>query len=514
MSTLHRIGASLLVGVAIPISLSAQSLQLEVRGGSMPGPLSFELAPALYPFELMLVVPSTSPGPTPIQLFDPNDPRSLSIGLDLVANAWATLADINGNASFQVQLGAAPALVDVPLYFQAVTFYFSPTLLDRLSNPQVVRLGLADTFRDRNASMFWERAFGTALQREDGRPMIVGGARGQLLAQSATDTTDVYDPMSDTFSFGPTMSAPRSLHTMTELSDGRFLIVGGVNASNDPQATCEIYDPTTDAFTPVAAMGSPRMGHTATLLGDGRVFVSGGLDAVSVQPTQLSAIRDAVDTTEIYDPVANTWTPGPVMNKPRAAHFALQRSDGVIVLGGGISWDPVIIIGWLPAVRASCDLYDPVANSIAAGPSMASPRALTDAVALGGDRWLLAGGMSSLTLTNAGTPTATAEIYDGASNSWTTVGPLATARANHRGWAIGGGRFLLAGGASGSILQPTSLSSTEVFDVATGVFTPGPSLNTARAGAGAFLTAQGQMLVFGGADATGTVTTSTEWYYF
>src|SRR5690606_38512019 len=100
---------------------------------------------------------------------------------------------------------------------------------------------------------------------------------------------------------------------------------GGVNGSNDPQASCEIYDPIADTFTVVAPMNTPRMGHTATLLADGRVFVSGGLEALTVTPTQLSAIRDAVASTEIYDPVLDTWSPATVMSKPRAAHMALQR---------------------------------------------------------------------------------------------------------------------------------------------------------------------------------------------
>jgi hypothetical protein len=80
--------------------------------------------------------------------------------------------------------------------------------------------------------------------------------------------------------------------------------------------------------------------------------------------------------------------------------------------------------------------------------------------------------------------------------------------------ALPNGTFLLAGGANGSVLSPTALSSTEIFSPLTNAFTPGPAMNYARAGAAAFRTPQGQMHLFGGATTGGPITASTEWYYF
>jgi hypothetical protein len=310
------------------------------------------------------------------------------------------------------------------------------------------------------------------------------------------------------------MTVPRSLHTMTQLPNGNWLLTGGVGTNNDPQAACEVYEPALDTFTATAPMGTPRMGQTATLLPNGKVLVTGGLQALTVTPTQLSAVHDAVATTEIYDPVANTWTPGPSMSTPRAGHIAVLRPDGKVLLAGGISWDPVIIIGWLPAVRRTCELYDPVANTITPAPQMGTARSMIDAVPLGNDRWLFAGGISSLTLTNLGTPTNTAEIYDAVANTWTPVGAMATARGNHKAWALGGGQFLVAGGADGTILTPQPLMTTERFSTATNTFTPGPAMNYPRAGAAAFPTPQGQVQLFGGATTGGQILTTTEWYYF
>jgi hypothetical protein len=495
---------------------SAQSLELDVVGGSLPGDLTMRASPALYPFELVMIVPSTTAGPTPIGIIDPADPRSLSIGLDLLGFAWPLLADINSVATQQLTFGASPALLGQALYVQAVTFQWLPTILDRLSNGSVARFGSAGQFADRGVFMFEQRAFATALERPDRSILIAGGARGQLLAQLATATTEIYDPITDSFSYGPVMTTPRSMHSMTELQSGLFLFAGGVDGANNPQASCEIYDPVTDSFTLVAPMNSPRMGHTATMLANGRVFVSGGMDALTVTPSQLSAIHDTVDTTEIYDPVTNTWTSGPAMSDPRAAHIALQRPDGKILLCGGISWDSNWLFGWVPAVRSSCDLYDPSSNTMSSGPSMSTARALTDAVEISSGKWLLAGGMNGLSIIplNPGNPTAAAEIYDSVANTWTTVGSLSSARANLKGWPIGNGQFMIAGGGAGSILSPTPLSDTQIFDTATNTFSAGPSMNSGRAGAGMFFTPQGQVYLFGGAATSSSITTTTEWYFF
>ena len=344
-------------------------LTLDVAGGSMPGSLTMEVRGGNYPFEPCLIAFNASAGPTPLAVFDPADSRSVDVAL-LGASAVFGFLGFAGElqpASSPVPL--LPSLVDQGFFFQAVTLGGATTLVDRISNPAAIRMAIGGAFRDRGVVMTGDRIFGTTILRQDRRHMICGGAQGALLAQIARDTTEIYDSVTDLFVPGPTMTAPRSLHTMTELSDGRQLFVGGVNQNNDPQASCEVYDPATDSFTAVASMSSPRMGHTATLLPDNRVFVAGGFDALTVMPTQLSAIFDIVESTEIYDPTTNTWTNGPNLTTPRAGHVAIKRPNGQVLLAGGISWESVFIIGNLPYARETCDMFTPT-GSMSAGPSI------------------------------------------------------------------------------------------------------------------------------------------------
>jgi hypothetical protein len=509
-----RVIGSILLPFAAAALCAQTPLHLDVVGGSTPGTLAMDLYPGLYPMETSFLLVGIDPGPTPIAIVDPNDSRFVNVGLSAIGNSMFGYLGLDGH--FRVgplTVPALPGLVDALFIFQGITFPGTTTFFDRISNPEAIRLGNAGTFRDRGVVMAHDRAFATVLPRVDGRWMVVGGGRGGLLAQTATATTEIYDDLTDLFVPGPTMTTERSLHTMTKLPDGRWLLIGGVDRLNNPQALCEIYDPATDAFTACAPMNTPRTGHTATLLPDGRVFAAGGLAAMTTTPSALYAIFDTTNTTEIYNPATNTWTAGPNLRTPRVGQVAMLRPDGRVLLAGGISWDDFIVFR-LPATRNTSDLFTPSTNTIAAGPSMSTPHALIDPVPLGNDRWLVAGGINAVTLTSPGTMTNVAEIYNAAANTWTTVAPFATARGNFAYWSLGGGRVLCVGGANGTITSPVPLASGEVFDTATNAWTAGPTMNIPRTAAAMLLTPRGQVHVLGGGTSNNTIATGTEWYYF
>ncbi len=111
---------------------------------------------------------------------------------------------------------------------------------------------------------------------------------------------------------------------------------------------------------------------------------------------------------------------------------------------------------------------------------------------------LVAGGLVAGTLT----ATQTAELYIPSQNAWTTVASMAAARTAHTATALWNGKVLIAGGASGSLLSPTALSSTELFDPATGTWSNARSLDTAgltpRMSHTASLLPDGRVLVVGG----------------
>ena len=519
---LRPISTSLLATV-VGLAGAAQAqttnpLTLDVFGGSMPGTLSFEMRGGNYFFEPCLVAFNSDPGPTPLSLFDPWDLRSIQVGqagMGYVFGFMGPPHPVTGVIEFQSSTVSVPLLsnlVDQSFFFQGVTIGGATTIVDRVSNPMAITMAQAGTWRDRGVSLFYDRIFATSILRQDNRTMVVGGASGALLAQFARDTTEIYDPVTDLFYFGPLLTMPRSMHTQTELDDGRTLLVGGVNATNLPQAGCEIYDPVADQFVLAAQMHVPRMGHTAVKLSDGKVLVSGGFQALNVMPTQLNALFDIVDSIEIYDPATDTWTLGPDMSEPKAGHLMMRRPNGQVLLAGGISWLslPTTLA---PYASRFCDIYDPVTNTISAGPSMAVPHALCDPADIGNDRWLVAGGMTSMTLLTPGVSTGVAEIYDAVANTWSPAGSMSTVRCTHKTIPIGNGKWMAVGGGNGTIDTITPLASCEIYDSATNSWSAGPSLGAPRGAAAIAEMPSGQAFLMGGSSTLGNVLISTEWFY-
>jgi hypothetical protein len=105
---------------------------------------------------------------------------------------------------------------------------------------------------------------------------------------------------------------------------------------------------------------------------------------------------------------------------------------------------------------------------------------------------LVTGGQSA-----PGVATAAAEVYDPATDAWSRVRPMHTARFKHVGVLLGDGRVLVIGGTTD---DETLLSTTEIYDPASGVFTAGPTLAEPRykTAGGALVLADGRVVIAGG----------------
>ena len=93
----------------------------------------------------------------------------------------------------------------------------------------------------------------------------------------------------------------------------------------------------------------------------------------------------------------------------------------------------------------------------------------------------------------AGGNSATAELYDPATGTFTRTGDMTTPRSNHSATLLPDGKVLIAGGSSLS-LSSTDPSSTELYDPSTGTFSSTGDMLQAGAGA-AILLANGTVLI-------------------
>jgi hypothetical protein len=134
---------------------------------------------------------------------------------------------------------------------------------------------------------------------------------------------------------------------MVTLADGRVLVTGGTDMSNDtPLSSAELYDPATGQFTPTGSMGSAHEGGTFTLLQDGRVLAAGGVADNTLQ---------VLATAETYDPSTGQWTDVGSLALPRVNHVAALRTDGTVLLVAGN-------LGLLGITATYAEVFDPSTN--------------------------------------------------------------------------------------------------------------------------------------------------------
>jgi large repetitive protein len=115
---------------------------------------------------------------------------------------------------------------------------------------------------------------------------------------------------------------------------------------------------------------------------------------------------------------------------------------------------------------------------------MSVARAGQTATLLGDGKVLVAGG-----------GTATAELYNPASATFTATGSMSTARRDATATLLGNGDVLVAGGIEGGYRQ---LSSAELYDPTSGTWSLTGSMSVARSGQTATLLPDGDVLVAGG----------------
>jgi Ca2+-binding RTX toxin-like protein len=233
------------------------------------------------------------------------------------------------------------------------------------------------------------------------------------------------------------LSTPRFDHTLTLLANGMVLAAGG---RSNPAATvfntAEVYDPITETWTPTGPMNDYRWEHTATLLPDGRVLVAGGFGGLPTG-TGLNA-QPVVNTAEIYDPATNTWTPTGSMNVRRALHTATLLPNGQVLVAGG---------RWCPnAPPATCDFTF---------------------------------------------RTATAELYNPATGTWTPTGSMNEARHTTASVLLFDGRVLVPAG----FTNGGNGFNGDLYNVATGTWTLTSNMNFPRARQGAMLLQDGRVMV-------------------
>jgi len=370
----------------------------------------------------------------------------------------------------------------------------------------------------------------TATMLPTGEVLVAGGGDGS----GALATCRLYDPRTGTWTSTGSMATARREHTATLLANGKVLVAGGQNGSGPGYtalASAELYDPAMGTWTATGALGSARAGHAAALLEDGKVLVAGGQTRWIPLPALYTA------TAYLYDPAAGTWSATGSMTAARRS-FTLTRIPGGLVVAAG---------GRNASYLSSAERYNVSAGTWGSAGALGAARSGHAAALLPDARVLLVGGSD-------GTGPAGAMLeYSPGTNSWAEV-ETGGARSDHTATLLPGGRVLVVGGErtgwlddaeivdrmnpawttvgttwgradgtatllpNGKVLLLGKVASGDaargaLFDPETGTFAATADTMVApRSKHTATLLADGDVLIVGGVDGSGTLVTQDELY--
>jgi hypothetical protein len=320
------------------------------------------------------------------------------------------------------------------------------------------------------------------------------------------DATVYVHDYRNTVSAIPRVADGYDYHTASLLADGTVLIVGGHGFVDLVHKQSLRYVPSTRSFQPDASLAVARMAHVAFTLPDGKVVVAGGYNLYGGS----TAFDPAFKSSEIFDPVAKTFSGGPDMNFPRRNHVATQLKDSRVLVTGGIQ-----LVGSGFGASPNTEIYDPALNRFVAANRMNDGRWMHTATLLTDGRVLITGGRNNNCTANCQMYSLnSAEIFDPATGSYTPTGFMHYSRYNHTATLLSDGRVLILGGESTEDLGTGNdqVGVAEVYDPSTGQFTTWTSLIVPRSSHQATLLNNGLLWVTGGFKVSGFPTERTEFF--
>jgi galactose oxidase-like protein/PKD domain-containing protein len=258
----------------------------------------------------------------------------------------------------------------------------------------------------------WDMFCNGMVVLSDGRAIVNGGTlqydpfHGQLVSA-------VYDPSTGQFTNVQNMAHGRWYPTVTSLSDGTIMTFSGLDENGNTNSTVEIYTVGSGWSSAFGSPFTPPLYPRMHLLPSGKVFYSG-----------------STTSSRYFDPSAHTWS-----SVVATTNYSGTRTYGTSVLlplTPANSYKPVVMImgGGNPATNTT-ELIDLSAATPkwTFGPNMSQPRIEMNATILPNGKVVALGG--SLNDEDTTTASLNADLYDPATNTFSSAGQNAFARLYH-----------------------------------------------------------------------------------
>jgi hypothetical protein len=239
----------------------------------------------------------------------------------------------------------------------------------------------------------------------------------------------------------------------------------------------------TGSIARVAEMTSPRSSHTATLLPNGKVLVAGGMVENGV----------FLDSADLFDPASGRFTLLPAMSTRRTGHSATLLRSGKVLLAGGLQGREYRDGRWRGIIAAGADLFDPATNTFTSAGAMQHARYGHEAFLLPDGKVLIVGGVGALETEVI----AEDELYDPSTGKFVPAGTASEMPAGGVAIMLPDGTILVTGGGT---TRGMVSAAAAVFDPRTSRSTPVGSMRVARYKHAATLLDDGRVLITGGSN--------------
>ena len=173
----------------------------------------------------------------------------------------------------------------------------------------------------------------------------------------------------------------------------------------------------------------------------------------------------ALNVVEVYDPSTNSWSTRAAMPTARVAAASGVINGKLYVAGGSIAGTALNIL----------EVYDPATNTWATKAQMPTARDVPGFGVIDGKLYVVGGNVLAVSQASR---VNTLEIYDPATDRWTTGAPMPTARSYTAVQAIDG-KLYVAGGHNGANSNQF-LRTLEVYDPATNTWASKSPMPTGR----------------------------------
>jgi hypothetical protein len=295
-----------------------------------------------------------------------------------------------------------------------------------------------------------------AVVLADGRVLVVGG-HDCVGAYAGIAATNLFDPVTMTWTRGPDMAYRRWYPTATLLDDGRVLITAGSDLNNTSFITIpEVYDPVTNTITTLPAANRLVSNYPFVYsLGNDKVLLAGSDEGVL--PTAILDVKTQtwteIDPRYLDGGSSVTYAPGKFL-KAGSSYLVLPTP-----LPNQLHTDDTV-----PAATTSyvLDLNKPGATWQQTGP-LQTGRSNFNMTVLPDGTVFASGGSSDLNGSDPATAVYSTELWNPDTQTWSTMDSLSTPREYHStAILLPDARVLMAGGGH-NYVNNINFYSGEIF---------------------------------------------------